>query len=186
MSVAPFVIDTHELGRQPGAERDITLEEPAPEELTLEMIGVPQDSPVRISGRIEAVMEGVLASGDIDVDIHGSCVRCLESIDFPWSVDFAELFVYDDRPAEDDESRLVGDLLDLETVIRDAVLLDLPTNPLCDEDCKGLCPECGVNLNADPDHAHDDPIDPRWSALQSLADETASAGDATPRDDDDR
>lgn len=176
----PFVVDTHELGRQPGAERDITLEEQAPAELTLEMIGVPEGSPVRIDGRIEAVMEGVLASGEIDVDIHGSCVRCLEVIDYPLAVDFAELFAYDDRPVEEDESRLVGDLLDLEMVVRDAVLLDLPTNPLCKPDCLGLCIECGANLNADPEHAHDAPIDPRWSALESLQD------DAAAKDDDDR
>lgn len=176
----PFVVDTHELGRQPGSERDFSLEEQATEELTLEMIGVPTGAPVRISGRIEAVMEGVLASGEVDVDIHGSCVRCLESIDYPLSVDFAELFVYDDRPADDDEARLVGDLLDLETVIHDAVLLDLPTNPLCRPDCQGICPECGANFNTDPDHAHAAPIDPRWSALESLQ------GDPAPKDDDDR
>ena len=97
MSAMPFVVDTHALGRQPGADREITLTEQAPVELTLEMIGVPAGAPVRIAGRIEAVMEGVLASGEIDVDIHGSCVRCLEAIDYPLSVDFAELFVYDDR-----------------------------------------------------------------------------------------
>lgn len=179
----PFIVDTHELGRQPGHERDINLEEKAPEELSLEMIGVPQGSPVRIEGRIESVMEGVLATGEIDVDIHGSCVRCLEAIDYPLAVDFSELFVYDDRPVEDDESRLVGDLLDLELVVRDAVLLDLPTNPLCKPDCRGLCTECGANLNEDPEHAHDAPIDPRWAGLQSLKDDAALDDDG-PKDDD--
>ena len=93
------------------------------------------------------------------------------------TVDLVELFVYDDEdsPAgaageEDDEtSRLEGDLLDLEPLLRDAVVLALPFQPLCREDCPGLCAECGARLADDPDHGHDAEIDPRWAALQGLA-----------------
>ena len=72
-----------------------------------------------------------------------------------------ELFVYadgkdDDADAEDDEaSRLEGDLLDLEPVLRDAVVLALPFQPVCRDDCPGLCSECGARLADDPDHQHD-------------------------------
>ena len=82
---------------------------------------------------------------------------------------FQELFVYDDRdvdPDEDDEvSRLEDDLVDLEPLLRDAVVLALPFQPLCQDDCPGLCAECGARLADDPDHTHDEPIDPRWAAL---------------------
>ena len=75
--------------------------------------------------------------------------------------------------------RLEGDLLDLEPVLRDAVVLALPFQPLCRPDCLGLCPECGARLADDPDHTHDAPIDPRWAQLQQLA---APDLDAQPED----
>jgi uncharacterized protein len=46
------------------------------------------------------------------------------------------------------------------------VVLDLPFSPLCTEDCRGICPVCGADLNDDPDHGHDDDVDPRWGDLQ--------------------
>ena len=66
---------------------------------------------------------------------------------------------------DDDVSRLEGDLLDLEPLLRDAVVLALPFQPLCRDDCPGLCTECGARLADDPDHQHDEPVDPRWAAL---------------------
>ena len=70
----------------------------------------------------------------------------------------------------DDEEQYVlrGDMLDLEPVLRDAVVPALPFQPVCRQDCPGLCSECGAHLADDPDHAHDS-IDPRWAALQALA-----------------
>ena len=60
------------------------------------------------------------------------------------------------------------DLLDLEPLLRDAVVLSLPFQPLCRDDCPGLCIECGARLADDPGHQHEEPIDPRWAALQGL------------------
>jgi len=61
-----------------------------------------------------------------------------------------------------------GDLIDLEPAVRDAVVLALPTNPLCRPDCPGLCPECGVHFDDLPaDHRHED-VDPRWAALRTV------------------
>ena len=87
---------------------------------------------------------------------------------------FQELFVYDDRgqdhgrsDLDDEVSRLEGDLLDLEPLLRDAVVLALPFQPLCEDDCPGLCAECGARLADDPDHTHEAAIDPRWACLAS-------------------
>ena len=85
--------------------------------------------------------------------------------------DFQELYVYpesDTATRRTRTSRLEGDLLDLEPLLRDAVVLALPFQPLCQDDCPGLCTECGARLADDPGHQHDEPVDPRWAALQGL------------------
>ncbi len=171
---APFVLDTRELGRRPGTEHSVTTSVPAPADLGIEVLGVPEGSPVDLDLRLEAVVEGVLVTGTARAGLQGECVRCLEPVTDEVTVDLCELFVYDDEPVagagEDDEtSRLEGDLLDLEPLLRDAVVLALPFQPLCREDCPGLCVECGARLADDPDHAHEAEIDPRWAALQGLA-----------------
>jgi len=80
--------------------------------------------------------------------------------------------VYDDREVDPDEelevSKLQDDLVDLEPLLRDAVVLALPFQPLCQDDCPGLCAECGARLADDPDHTHGEPVDPRWAALSAL------------------
>jgi uncharacterized protein len=173
---APLVLDTRELGRRPGSQRQKTFSAPAPAELGIEVMRVPEGSPVELDLRLEAVMEGVLVTGTAQAVLEGECVRCLEEIRDEVVGDFQELFVYDDEDRRDDEdddvSRLEGDLLDLEPLLRDAVVLSLPFQPLCREDCPGLCPECGARLADDPEHQHEEPIDPRWAALQGLAHQT--------------
>ena len=121
-------------------------------------------------------------TGTAQAELAGECVRCLEEIHPRITADYCELFVYEDEgtggsprsaqlgDTEDGEtSRLQGDLLDLEPLLRDAVVLALPFQPLCRDDCPGLCVECGARLADDPGHRHESAIDPRWSALQVLA-----------------
>ncbi len=118
-------------------------------------------------------MEGVLVTGTATAVLDGECARCLEPIHDDIVVDLQELFVYDDEDNPHDEedagvSRMQGDLIDLEPALRDAVVLSLPFRPLCQDDCPGLCTECGARLADDPGHQHDEPIDPRWAALAEL------------------
>ena len=169
---APLVLDTRELGRRPGVQREVSLSEPAPADLGIDVLRVREGEPVEIDLRLEAVLEGVLVTGTARADLSGECARCLEPIDDEVDVTFQELFVYDDQDhssEEDDEvSKLEGDLLDLEPLLRDAVVLALPFQPLCRDDCPGLCAECGARLADDPDHAHEAAIDPRWASLAVL------------------
>ncbi len=139
----------------------------APTDLGTAVIEVPPGSPVVLDLRLESVVEGVLVTGAARATATGECVRCLEPVSMPVDVDLLELFVYPGQVAMDDEeaSRLDGDLLDLEPVLRDQVVLDLPFQPLCREDCLGLCTVCGAQLNDDPEHGHDDGVDPRWGEL---------------------
>jgi uncharacterized protein len=139
----------------------------------IEVLRVPEGSPIEIALRLEAVMEGVLLTGTATAGLEGECVRCLEPIHDDVEVDLQELFVYEESDTASDEedsgtSRLEGDLLDLEPLLRDAVVLALPFQPLCEDDCPGLCTECGARLADDPGHAHEAAIDPRWGRLQEL------------------
>ena len=179
----PLVFDTHELGRRPGALQRLTREIDAPRDLGIAgVIGVPEGAPVELELRLESVMEGVLVTGTARAQAEGECVRCLEPLQLDVEAEFQEMFSYPDaddrgRPkaepvddAEEDEDRLFIEdgLFDLEPVLRDAVVLALPMQPVCREDCAGLCSECGTNLNENPDHHHD-AVDIRWAALQGLA-----------------
>jgi uncharacterized protein len=173
---SPLVINTHELGRRPGSMRTFELEVPAPDDVGTAMLGVPAGSKVELDIRLEAVMEGVLASGQAWVTLVGECARCLDPIEDNLEVSLQELYVYPESEAgEDEASRLDGEFLDLEPVLRDSVVLALPFQPVCQAGCPGLCVECGARLLDDPGHAHDDRIDPRWASLAALT--TDSTGD---------
>ena len=178
-----MVFDTHELGRRPGAEKTYTRTIEAPADLGHDVYGVPKGSPVVLELRLEAIIDGVLVTGSATAHVVGECVRCLTDLEDDLEFDFQELYVYEPTVGEDadeDELALEDDLLDLEPVLRDAVVLALPLNPVCDPDCPGLCPECGARLADDPDHTHGPAIDPRWAALTNLTDNSSGAEDSAP------
>jgi uncharacterized protein len=101
------------------------------------------------------------------VELHGPCMRCLEPASPAFQVDAREV----DQPGGGEElsSPYVKDgELDLAGWARDALALTLPAQIACRDDCAGLCPQCGVNLNEDPQHAHEREPDPRWAKLSEL------------------
>jgi uncharacterized protein len=188
-----LVFDMRLLGRQAGSALTQTRTVPAPEDLRLELIGVPVGADVVLEVRFEAVSEGVLATGTVVAPLAGECARCLTPMTSSVTASFQELYLYadgrhdkhdrhdrhdrhdkyDDSDEQGDEElyHLNGDLLDLEPAFRDAVVLALPMSPLCREDCPGLCAECGLPLaDAGPGHQHGSATDPRWAALGQLSD----------------
>jgi uncharacterized protein len=181
---SPFVIDVREVGRRPGSMREYRRSVPAPTGLALDLIGVPQGAPLAVDIRLESVTEGVLVTGSATGPLTGECGRCLEPVSDELVVDFCELFAYpdsatDETTEQDEVHRLDGDYLDVEPVVRDAVVLGLPFAPLCRADCAGLCPTCGQRLDQLPaDHAHD-VLDPRWAALAALTDAAQGDPEAT-------
>lgn len=172
-----LVLETHELARRAGTMKEVHREAEAPADLGIDMIGVPQGSPIDLDLRLESVVEGILVTGTVDVTLAGECARCLEQFSYPESYDIQELYFYPEREAEEEASRIEDEMIDLDPAVRDAVVLELPFTPLCRDDCLGLCPECGFVLNNDPDHSHGEAIDPRWGALADLGlDEQEQSG----------
>lgn len=185
---SPFVFDLRELGRRPGTLREYQRRVPAPAGLGLDVIGVPEGAPLDLELRLESVTEGVLVTGTVGAPLTGQCARCLDPISEDLDVDVCELFAYansttDETTEQDEVYRIDGERLDVEPVVRDAVVLALPWTPLCRPDCAGLCPTCGQRLDDLPaGHSHDT-IDPRWAALAAFADPDGSAavdGAASP------
>jgi uncharacterized protein len=103
-----------------------------------------------------------------EAGLEGPCMRCLEPAEHAVAVDAREI----DQPGGGEELRspyLEADELDVAAWVRDALALALPTQIACAEDCLGLCPVCGENLNAaGPEHAHESEPDPRWAPLREL------------------
>jgi len=177
---SPLVLDTHELSRRPGTMREVARVVAAPADLGTAVIGVPEGADLTLGLRLESVMEGVLVSGVVRGTAVGECVRCLDEVRDEVTVRVQELFVYPERAQAADESgddeaedepELTDDLADIEPVVRDSLVTALPFQPLCRPDCPGLCSVCGARLEDDPDHHHD-VVDPRWSALQTMLEES--------------
>src|SRR5579859_2420489 len=168
-----FVFDMRVLGRRPGEYKDQKRTASAPDGLGSGLVLVPAGSDVALDLRFEAVSEGVLVTGSATAPLTGECARCLDPLASTIEVGFQELYRYLPDPGEDandgEERFLDGDFLDLEPAFRDAVVLALPLSPLCQEDCLGLCTECGAKLaEAGPDHGHGNRADPRWGALAQI------------------
>jgi uncharacterized protein len=162
---------------------------PAPAGWGIEIIGVPEGALVQVHLRLEAVMEGVLVSGQVDVPVTGQCARCLEPVTDTLELDVQELYAYagsttEATSGEDEVRRIDGEYLDLAPLVRDAVVLTLPLAPTCTPDCAGLCVDCGERLDDLPaDHSHE-VVDPRWAGLAArLADKTDTAGGTQPGSD---
>ena len=171
----PLTIGVRELGRSPGSMWTLKEQVPVPEDFGTPLIGVTPGSELDLELRFEAVHEGILVSGSVLVDVTGECSRCLEAFEEDLEVNVQELFFYEEPEQgldeEEDQQRWVEhDSIDLEPVLRDAVVTALPFQPVCREDCEGLCSECGIRLADEPGHHHEI-LDPRWAALQGLTGE---------------
>ena len=124
--------------------------------------------PVRLD--VSRTMNGYALRLRFSVRLDGPCMRCLEAARKRVEVDAREV----DQAGAGDDDELTSpyvsrDELDLRAWARDALALALPTQIVCTEECRGLCPVCGENLNlAAPDHAHESEPDPRWAKLREM------------------
>lgn len=163
----PFTLDVLDLVHRPGEYREKVIDVTAPESWGNAVIGVRAGEPVHVGARLESLTDGILVTADVETIARGECVRCLIDVEQPVEVEIQELFAYSLDEAV--EYEVHENHVDLEPVLRDTVVLSLPFQPVCQEDCTGLCPQCGVRLLDNPDHEHEAPVDPRWAALGGLA-----------------
>lgn len=177
---AGFVLDVRSLGRAPGSMKEVHRTVTTAARIGLEMVGVPVGAQVEMDLTLQSVSEGVLVTGTVSAPIEGECSRCIEPFTDELELPITELFAYPDsvteQTTEEDEiHRLVDDMVDLEPVVIDAVGLELPLQPLCEPDCAGLCPECGVRMAiAGSGHSHEI-LDPRWAKLANFAADDGTA-----------
>jgi len=176
----PYTVPVYDLMHRPGEMRESDLEVIAPSKLGEGLIAVPEGAPIDIALRIESLHDGLLTSAHVSAEAVGECSRCLKAIAQSVEVDFAELFAYSDEEAFD--YQVQDDHVDLEPVVRDAVVLSLPFQPVCRPDCPGLDPETGERVEDMVDYHPREVIDPRWSALSQLVGDTANDTDSTPTD----
>ena len=127
------------------------------------------EQPIGVELRLESLTDGIVVVGSIGVRWQGTCRRCLRPLAGDLSLPVREL--YQAHPTDPDAFPLDGDQLDLETMVRETVLLDLPLTPLCSDDCAGLCPVCGADLNSEQCSCDTTVIDERWAALDQLRQE---------------
>lgn len=182
-----LVINTTPMGRRAGSMMTLEWTVPAPAGWEVSATEVPAGSPIELSVRLEGVVEGVLVTGTARVVQAAECSRCLDPTRSEVVVPVQQLFEYPDQVQPEEESgeeeplpTLNGELLDLEPVLRDAVVLELPQAPVCSPDCPGLCPQCGARLAEEPDHEHRD-SDPRWGALSAWSPEQSETGPRADR-----
>ena len=162
----PYLIPVHDLMHKAGTMRRVNLEIQVPDALDNSVVAVEKGAEIVVDGRLESVHEGILVSANVSGEAKTECSRCLDPLKLEVDVEFQELFAY--SLTDEDDLVITDETIDLEQVIRDAVVLSLPFNPLCSSDCLGLCVDCGVKLSENPQHEHEAPVDPRWNALKNL------------------
>ena len=136
--------------------------------------------PCRISGELKKGIVQVDVKGNINAKIEMECSRCLipiiSTLEFPFKVSYITEEHYTSEKESElhgedlDVSLYDGEKIDLSELAREQILLNLPTQTFCTENCHGLCPKCGANLNENTCSCETKEIDPRWAKLQKLID----------------
>jgi uncharacterized protein len=164
-----------------GQQKHIDTIFPAPSGVGDDIVGITQGSDIHVLGSFDSIIDGLVFSGRFNAPLHAECTRCLTTINRDWTMDVTAFFPYEadkantsianqDSEAQDDEAEDAyplspdGGFADMEALLRDTLVEHLPLQLLCKDDCKGLCSQCGINLNEHPEHHHD-VTDMRFAAL---------------------
>ncbi|OSH01212.1 YceD family protein [Bifidobacterium adolescentis] len=190
---SPWAVSVAQVASRPGQSKEIDATFPAPSGIGDEIVGVDEGADVSVVGSFDSIVDGLILNARISAPVHAECTRCLKPIQRDWTVNVTSFFPYEDKSAagkggkagkngkeeevdiiagedEAEDTYLLldgGAWADLEALLRDTLVEELPLQPLCKPDCKGLCSQCGIDLNENPDHQHD-MTDIRFAALEGL------------------
>lgn len=156
-------INARELLRTPGSVREIDAE------LAAADLGVADDritGPIAVDLHVVSAIDGITVRGTISMPWQSACRRCLADVTGTAVVEVDEL--YQDQVGSDDAFQIEGDQIDLVPAVREYVVLELPDDPLCRDDCAGFCPVCGIDRNTDSCCCDSSVRDNRWAALDEL------------------
>ena len=147
-------------------------------QLSFEDVDFTLITPPEVRGRVRRKDAGVEVDGRLQAKLSVQCARCLKNVEFPINVEFTERFVpavdwrHEDQHElhEEDLDLAVfdGQSIELDDVIREEILLAVPSHVLCAEDCKGLCPTCGIDRNEATCACDTKVVDERWEKLKDL------------------
>jgi uncharacterized protein len=131
-----------------------------------------------VTGKVRLSRTEVFVNGHLDTQAQVECDRCLQPVEVPVHADFALEYItgsdYESSEAaelteaEMSVSVFDGEAIDVDEVVKEQILLAVPTRMLCREDCKGICPECGIDRNTGQCNCVTEDIDPRWAALKNF------------------
>jgi uncharacterized protein len=171
--VQDFKVSVSGILGHPGLYRDVKVNAKLPD--VGNALARASDEAVQGELRAESVVEGILVTGSLTAPAHFTCARCLTPLSGEVRLEVCELFVAPghEAPVEEESYEVHGEEIDLEPMLRDAIALALPLNPVCREDCAGLCATCGKDLNTGACECTDEELDPRWAELSELRDKLA-------------
>jgi uncharacterized protein len=168
-------VDLRELAQAGAVE---TRGELAQDDPVLEGLDVTLQEPVRVGGRLQAISEGRFYwQGTVATAVQGECRRCLTPVTTPVQLDVGALFTQDPEAVDDPDTYAVAPdatEIDVTSAVREELMLAAPRYVLCRDDCKGLCPQCGQDLNAGPCGCAPVATDARWQPLKALKDKLRS------------
>ena len=148
------------------------------DDLALDDAGLSIRRPVTVHGQLSRGGNEVKLSGELEGQLEVPCARCLKPVELPIDAKFAERFVpvvswrdeeqHELRSDELDLAVFDGEAIDLNEVVREEIILAAPDHVLCKDDCKGLCPNCGIDRNLEACTCERRDIDSRWEKLREL------------------
>lgn len=135
-------------------------------------------APAAVNGKVRLSGDEVFVNGHLDTRARVECDRCLKPVELPVNADFTLEYISGSEYESSEVAELTeaelsvsvfdGKAIDVDEIVKEQILLAVPTRMLCREECKGICPQCGTDLNTGDCDCVTNDIDPRWAALKSL------------------
>ena len=149
-----WTVPVAQVGSRAGQTMQVDRDFPAPGGIGDSIVGVKEGEPIHVNGQFDSIIDGLIFTGTFTAPVTAVCARCDRDLSGDWSEQVTAFFPYEDADAG-------------KTKNEDVEMSALPLNPLCKPDCKGLCPQCGLDLNESPEHVHE-VTDLRFADLEAL------------------